>query len=645
MRTGQRKRPTRALRTRFQGPASEATRRALHEVDAYPHGLHPALVPGLAADEQPVRYGTDRAIVAVAAAFVLGFILWGVISTESLTSVSETVLGWVVSNTGWMFNVLAAVIILFMLVIGFSRFGRIPLGRDDEEPEFSTLSWVAMLFSAGIGIGLFFFGAYEPMTHFLSPPPGTGVEPGTYDAMRTALAQSVFHWGLHAWAIYALVGASIAYGAYRRGRVPLISRIFVPLIGRRRAEGPGGRLIDMFAIVATLFGTAASLGIGTLQIGRGLEIVTGAGRLGNTVLLVVMTVLTIGFVVSAVSGVARGIRYLSNINMTLALVLGFFVFVAGPTVFLFNLVPTVVAQYFGDMFHMISRSAAWGPESATFVSTWTVFYWAWWVSWSPFVGIFIARISRGRTLRQFVGVVLLVPTAVFVLAFSVLGGTAMQQQRGGADLAASESPQDMLFNLLGSLPLSAVTTALAMFCVSIFFITSADSASFVMGVLSQRGTTQPDARIVVFWGLLMMGIAVVMLLIGGNVALEGLQNLIIGSALPFAAVLVLMMVAFWKDLQTDPLTIRYRYARTALSQAVRTGVEQHGDEFALRVREAPEGSGAGAEFDSKHEDVTDWYQRTDEHGDPVEYDYSTGEYAEPEDQPEPSRDRPAPPEE
>ena len=227
----------------------------------YPHGIHPGLVPGIAVDDQRVRYGTDRLVFGVAAVLILGFVAWGVLSTESLKSVSDVALGWVVENTGWLFSALLAVILVFMLFIGFSRYGQIPLGVDGEKPEYSKFSWIAMMFSAGIGIGLFFFGPYEPLTYFMTPAPGEA-EPETAQALHQAMAQTYFHWGLNAWAIYALVGAAVAYGAYRRGRVPLISSIFAPLLGRRHSDGLPGRLIDMFAIVATLFGTAAS------QIGR-----------------------------------------------------------------------------------------------------------------------------------------------------------------------------------------------------------------------------------------------------------------------------------------------------------------------------------------------------------------------------------------
>ena len=592
----------------------------------YPHNIHPGLVPGISVDEQRIKYGTDRLVFSLAAVLILGFIAWGVISTESLKSVSDAALSWVVSNTGWLFTSLVSLVLIFMIFLGFSKYGRIPLGVDGEKPEYSKFSWIAMMFSAGMGIGLFFFGPYEPLTYFISPAPGTA-DPETTEALHKAMAQTIFHWGLHAWAIYALVGAAVAYGAYRRGRVPLMSSIFTVLFGKRQTEGVPGRLIDMFAIVATLFGTAASLGIGALQVGRGVEIVSGIGKLPNAGLIMIIAILSAAFVASAVSGVGRGIRWLSNINMTLALVLGTFIFVAGPTLFLLNLIPASLTEYFSELLHMMSQGPSWGAEAADFSATWTVFYWAWWISWSPFVGIFLARISRGRTLREYVQYVLVVPTLVCALAFGVFGGTSMWLRMNGADIGSNASPQDLFFTVLDQLPLAQITPILAMTCVAIFFVTSADSASVVMGILSQRGKAEPDKKIVVFWGLAMMGIAVVMLLVGGNAALQGLQNLIIVSALPFALILLLMMVAFAKDLHTDPMMIRQEFAEQAMENAVKAGIDEHGDDFALTIEKAADGLGAGSDFDSHGSEVTDWYQRHDEEGQPVEYDYKNGEYA------------------
>ncbi len=264
--------------------------------------------------------------------------------------------------------------VVFVLWLALGRFGSIPLGCDDEEPEFRTISWVAMMFSAGMGIGLMFFGVAEPLTHFATPPPGTGPA-GNPEAVQTAMATTLFHWTLHPWAIYAVVGLAIAYGVYRKGRMQSISSAFEPLLGSR-ANGPGGKVIDMLAIFATLFGSAASLGLGALQIRSGLHIVAGISETGNTVLVVIITVLTVAFVLSAVSGVARGIQWLSNINMVLAILLAAFVFVFGPTVFILNLLPTSLGSYFSDIAMMSARTGAEGADVDTWLQSWTIFYWA-----------------------------------------------------------------------------------------------------------------------------------------------------------------------------------------------------------------------------------------------------------------------------
>ncbi|MGX5357019.1 BCCT family transporter [Kocuria sp. KH4] len=620
-------------------PRRERSREVLREL-TYPHGIHPALVPGLAVEDQRLRYGTDRVVLSLTAALVVAFVAWGVLSTESLTAASSAALAWVTGNTGWFFTGLSTAAVLFMLVVGFSRTGRIPLGMDDEKPEYSFFSWLAMLFAAGMGIGLMFYGASEPMSHFGSGVPGFDAEPGSEEMSVYALVQTAFHWGLNPWAMYAVVGAAVAYGAYRRGRPPLISRIFVPLIGQERAEGGLGRLIDVFAIFATLFGTAASLGIGALQIARGLELVAGWGPVGNGGLILLIAVLTAAFVTSAVSGVARGIRLLSNTNLLLAFLLALFVFVAGPTVLILDLVPAVFSSYLHEYVWMTGQTAGWGQDTAAFAGTWTVFYWAWWLSWSPFVGMFIAKISRGRTLRQFVTVVLVVPSSMCVLWFVVVGGTAMHLQRTGTDLAASGGQEAMLFGMLDALPLSAITSVLAMVIIAIFFVTSADSAAIVMGTLSQRGRPEPNRSIVVFWGVSLGAIAAVMMLVGGDDALTGMQNLVTVSALPFAVIVAFLMVSFYKDLRSDPATIRHEFALTAVRKAVIHGIEEHGDDFALQVEHAPGARAAGETFDSHDPAVTDWYRRVDENGDEIDLD------AEPAPEPDPQHpeDRGAGPE-
>ena len=545
---------------------------------------HPALESPV--EEHVVEGGLDRLVFGVTAALALGFVVWGFVDTGSLGSVSSSALGWTVTSMGWLFVLTASAFVVFVIWLAAGQFGDIPLGNDNEKPEFNTVSWIAMMFSAGMGIGLMFYGVSEPLTHFVTPPPGTGAE-GNTSAVQTAMATTLFHWTLHPWAIYAVVGIAIAYGVFRKGRPQLISSAFTSLIGKRRADGRAGKVIDILAIFATLFGSAASLGLGTLQIGSGLEIVSGIGKVGNGVLVGIITVLTAAFIASAISGVEKGIQWLSNINMVLALTLAVFVFVLGPTVFMLDLIPTAVGSYFKDLAMMSARTdAAGGDGMAKWLSGWTVFYWAWWLSWTPFVGMFIARISRGRTIRQFVTGVLLVPSLVSLVWFAIFGGAAIHMQQAGVDLAGKSSAEGQLFGLLEQMPLSTVTTILVMALVAIFFVSGADAASIVMGTLSERGTLEPSRWIVVFWGTLTGGVAAVMLLVGGDDALTGLQNITIVAALPFVIVMIALCFALVKDLRADPLIVRRRYAASVIEQAVVEGVTRHGDDFSVSVEPA-----------------------------------------------------------
>lgn len=598
----------------------------------YPHNIHPALVPGVSIEDQRVRYGVDKVILGVVGLLIIGFIVWGMLQPDAVLNISSTALDWVMVNLGWIFTLLAAALTVVLLWLAFSRYGRIKLGLDDEKPAFSTASWVAMLFAGGIGIGIIFFGAYEPLSFYLSPRPDT-VDPASTAAVGHALSQAALHWGINAWAFYAIVGLAVGYVSYRRGRVPLMSSILAPLF-KTTQRSFSSRVIDGMAIVATLFGTAASLGIGALQISRGVEIVTGWSKTGNTVAIVIICLLTIATIISAVSGVAKGIRILSNINMVLAIGLAVFIFVVGPSAFIMNAIPSIMIDYFASIPDGLSANMAESPEMQSFLSAWTTFYWAWWVSWSPFVGVFVAKISKGRTIRQFVLGVLFIPSTIVIIAFTVIGGTAIWFQREqqafapGNDPSQLPNPDEIMFRLLELLPGTNIVAPLIIGILAIFFITSADSASLVNSQLSQRGNPEPKRLVTAFWALCMAGIAVVMLLSGGKNALQGLQNLITITALPFAVILGLITVALLQELRNDPFMIRIRYEESALKNAVRQGVSEYGDNFALEVTptEVDDEFAAGADFDSAAPEVTDWYVRTDADDNPVEYDYATGEY-------------------
>jgi len=546
---------------------------------------HPVLDIPVEDDNITRSRNIDWVVFGVTAVIAVGFLVWGFISTDTLASASSSTLTWVMDKTGWLFVLTSTGFVVFVLYLALGRYGTIPLGRDDEPPEFRGVSWVAMMFSAGMGIGLMFFGVAEPLSHFATPPPGTGPA-GNPEAVQTAMATTLFHWTLHPWAIYCVVGLSIAYGVYRKGRLQLISSAFEPLLGSR-ANGPWGKVIDMLAIFATLFGSAASLGLGALQIRSGLNIVAGIGEAGNAILVVIIAVLTVAFVLSAVSGVARGIQWLSNINMVLAVTLALFVFVVGPTIFILNLLPTALGSYFADLNMMSARTGAEGADVNTWLQSWTIFYWAWWVSWTPFVGMFIARISRGRTIRQFVAGVLLVPSVVSLVWFAVFGGSAINVQQGGTDLAGEGGVEEQLFTLLEQYPIATIASVIVMILVAIFFVSGADAASIVMGSLSQRGTIHPSRGTVIFWGVATGAVAAVMLLVGGEDALTGLQTITIIAALPFLLVMVAMAVALLKDLRRDPKVVRREYAAVAVNSAVISGVTQHGDDFIISVEKDP----------------------------------------------------------
>ncbi|WP_298181343.1 BCCT family transporter [Saccharomonospora sp.] len=499
---------------------------------------------------------TDHVVFGVAAIIALAIVAWGIVSPGSLATVADTLLNdAVIPYGGWAFVLTASGFVLFAIAVAVSRYGRIPLGRDDERPEFRTVSWIAMMFSAGMGIGLMFFGVYEPVAHFVEPPPGTA-PPNSDEAVHTAMATTLFHWTLHPWAIYSVVGLAIAYSAFRKGRSQLISAVFEPLIGKRRSEGSLGKAIDIMAIFATLFGSAASLGLGALQVGGGLSAVGWADRPGTGVLVAIIAVLTVAFVASAVSGIARGIQWLSNINMVLAALLAVFVLVVGPTVLILNMVPGALGDYLHDLSAMAGRTGVTGgDEMRQWLADWTVFYWAWWISWAPFVGMFIARISRGRTIREFVIGVIAVPSVVGLVWFSIFGGAAIQYQRSGVDIAGAGGEEAATFTLLENLPLFLPIAIIVMILVSIFFVSGADAASVVMGTLSQRGSAGPRRKIVIFWGAVMGAVAAVMLLVGGDDALNGLQNLTILVSVPFVLVMIALCVSLYRDLRHDPLVV------------------------------------------------------------------------------------------
>jgi choline/carnitine/betaine transport len=531
----------------------------------------------------------DRTVILIGMLAVAAVVAWAFLGKESFASSSENALAWVLDNFAWLFVIAADVFLLLCLFIALSRFGRIRLGKDDAKPEFTNLAWIAMMFSAGMGIGLMFYGVGEPLQHYVTPPPGTDAAAKTGDAAKAALGYSFFHWTLTPWAIYGIAGLALAYATFRKGRGNRLSSAFVPLLGSRRAEGWQGKAIDLLAVFATVFGTATSLGLGALQVAQGLHIVTGVEDSKGLELIIIVS-LSAAFVVSAFTGLHKGVKWLSTINIVLAACLMLFVFLLGPTVYILDAIPAAVGGYLDQLLPMASRTGAFGDSE--WLGAWTIFYWAWWLSWAPFVGTFIARISRGRTIREFLIGVLLVPSGASVVWFCVMGGTAIRlDQTKAADLAGSveDGAEAALFAMLDALPVGTFTSCIAMLLVMTYFVTSADSASLVMGSLTSRGALHPPTWLVVLWGVLMAAVAAGLLVAGG---LGSLQTATILVALPFVLVMLGLCWALIKELREDPGAGPARmHAMHGLRDAVRTMVgeaitEQGPDRRHPRLRRA-----------------------------------------------------------
>jgi choline/glycine/proline betaine transport protein len=480
---------------------------------------------------------------------VLGFVAVALVAPRATEAVFTGIQSVIVADFGWYYVLVAAGFVAFAVWIGFSRFGDIVLGKDDERPEFGMLSWLALLFAAGMGIGLVFYGVAEPLSHYASPRPGTTGSPQAL--AQAAMTVTFLHWGLHAWAIYVVVGLALAYAIHRRGRPVSIRWALEPLLGAR-VKGGWGNTIDVIALIGTLFGVATSLGLGVLQIGAGLEHV-GIAQNTRTLQIVLIVVVTGLAIVSLVSGVGKGMKWLSNANLALAAVLLIAVLALGPTQFLLGEFVQSLGDYAQRFIGLAFDVSAYaGKTGQRWQATWTTFYWGWWMSWAPFVGIFIARISRGRTVRQFVLGVLLVPTLLTFLWFSVMGGSALYAELTGSQHlvgpGGSVNVEAVLFELLGHLPAGGALVIGAILLIGVFFITSADSGALVMAMIATGGELEPRNRLRIFFAVVTALVGTALLLTGG---LTALKTAAITTALPFSVVMVLMcwstVVAFTRE--------------------------------------------------------------------------------------------------
>ena len=480
----------------------------------------------------------------ISAALILIFVLFGAIFPELAGAMFDRVQTRIVRDFGWFYILSVAIFLIFVIFLMVSRYGDVKLGPDDSEPDYSYLSWFSMLFSAGMGIGLLFFGVAEPIQHYSKPPVGPG---STVDSAREAMILTFFHWGMHAWAIYIVIGLALAYFAFRRG-LPLTLRSgLYPLIGRR-INGPIGHAIDIFAVLGTMFGVATSLGFGVLQVNAGFSYLFGI-PVNAAVQVGLIAAITGLATLSAGTGLDKGVRRLSELNIILAVALLIFVLAAGSTVFLLQAYVQNIGAYLGAVVQRTFRMYAYEPN--TWLGDWTLFYWGWWISWSPFVGMFIARISRGRTIREFTTGVLLVPVLFTFLWMTVFGNTAIALDLSGTApivKAVAENMPVALFKMLEQLPFPLISSGIATLLIITFFVTSADSGALVIDMITSGAAPNPPVWQRIFWAVSAGVVAAVLLVAGG---LKGLQTAALVSALPFAVVMLFICYGLLRALQTE----------------------------------------------------------------------------------------------
>ena len=493
-----------------------------------------------------LRLETNPFVFATSVAVIVLFLVVGVLATPTLGRVFDALQSTIAATLDWYYILVVSGFLVFVIWLGASRFGRLRLGHAEEAPRYRYLTWFAMLFTAGMGIGLVFWSVAEPLSHLADPPMAEG---GTPAAAREAMQFTFFHWGLHAWAVYVVVGLSLAYFAYRHDLPLSVRAALYPLLGER-IYGRWGDAVDIFAVFGTMFGVATSLGFGILQVNAGLASL-GILEQSTSMQLVLIAAVTGAAIVSLLLGLDKGILRLSLTNLGVGTALMLFVLIAGPTVFVLRSFVEQVGVYLQTLPEMMLWTDA--REDSGWQDSWTVFYWGWWMAWSPFVGLFIARVSRGRTIREFVFGVLLVPVGLTFLWMAIFGNSAiaLDGAAGGAlSDAVAEDPAVALFTLLERLPLTTVTSVLAILLVATYFVTSSDSASLVIDLLTSGGNIDPPKIQRVFWALLEGAVAAVLLLAGAG-GLEALQTAAITTALPFSVIMILACVGLVRALYVD----------------------------------------------------------------------------------------------
>ncbi|PPF75537.1 BCCT family transporter [Pseudoclavibacter sp. Z016] len=538
----------------------------LHDDDALDgHGLEPTSGPSRAQAAADALRHRPGVVFWVSIGLILAFVSWAAISPDTLNGSMTAAINWASATVGWSYLLVTIGCIGLLVYLACSRFGRIRLGADSDRPEFSTWAWLAMILSAVMGVGLISYGVAEPISHFVTPPHGLA-ESGTVEAAVVAMQFSYFDWGPHAWAVFGVFGVAIAYSTHRKGNTGLVSPMLRPIFGDR-VDGWLGNVIDIFAIIATLFGTTTSLGLGASQITEGLNRVMGLPT-ETFIQILVIAVITVIFTLSALSGVNRGIKYISQITMLASVALGIFVFFVGPTNFITNLFVRSTGAYVSNFFEM-SLTTPLTADDGQWMQWWTYFMMAWWLSWGAFVGVFLAKISRGRTIRQFVLGVMVVPSLVFFGWFTIFGGSAIKfdlDGDGSIGTAATADVNSAFFEMLSNLPLVEITSIVAIVLVVLFFISGADANTFVLSMLSSRGALEPAKPVLAIWGLLTGLCASLLLLTGGLAALQQAAML---SALPFTIIVALLGISLILQLREDP---HFDYTRDVRREDLRTGV-------------------------------------------------------------------------